>query len=103
MAYETIRLDFEGTLAILTIDRPKALNAFNLQALQETEVALRFLSHHAELRALIVTGAGEKAFVAGADISEMANLSPNDAREFAGAGHRVFHLMEALPVPTIAA
>jgi enoyl-CoA hydratase len=103
MAYETIRLDFEDTLAILTIDRPKALNAFNTQALQETELALRFLSHHAELRALIVTGAGEKAFVAGADIAEMATLTPNEAREFAGIGHRVFHLMEALPVPTIAA
>ncbi len=103
MAYETIRLELEGPLAILTIDRPKALNAFNTQALQETEVALRFLNSNADLRALIVTGAGEKAFVAGADIAEMAKLTPNEAREFAGVGHRVFHLMEALAIPTIAA
>ncbi|HVE81899.1 MAG TPA: enoyl-CoA hydratase-related protein [Myxococcales bacterium] len=103
MAYETIRLELEGQLAILTIDRPKALNAFNHQALGETEVALRFINSHADLRALIVTGGGDKAFVAGADIAEMAHLTPNEAREFAGAGHRVFHLMEALAIPTIAA
>jgi enoyl-CoA hydratase len=103
MAYETIRLEFEEALAILTIDRPKALNAFNTKALQEVELALRFLSHNSQLRALIVTGAGEKAFVAGADIAEMVNFTPNEAREFAGVGHRVFHLMESLSIPTIAA
>ncbi|MDQ3263051.1 MAG: enoyl-CoA hydratase-related protein [Myxococcota bacterium] len=103
MAYENIRLEFEDSLAILTIDRPKALNAFNTKALQETELALRFLAHNSQLRALIVTGAGEKAFVAGADITEMAELTPNEAREFAGVGHRVFQLMESLSIPTIAA
>jgi enoyl-CoA hydratase len=103
MAYETIRLDFEDSLAILTIDRPKALNAFNTKALQEVELALRFLAHNAQLRALIVTGGGEKAFVAGADIAEMAQFTPTEAREFAGVGHRVFHLMESLSIPTIAA
>src|SRR5437868_4950423 len=103
MAYENIRLEFEGEIALLTIDRPKALNAFNTKALQETELALRFLAHNSQLRVLIVTGAGEKAFVAGADISEMVSLTPNEAREFAGVGHRVFSLMESLNVPTIAA
>jgi enoyl-CoA hydratase len=103
MAYETIRLEFEDSLAILTIDRPKALNAFNTKALQEVELALRFLAHNAQLRALIVTGGGEKAFVAGADIAEMAEFTPTQAREFTGIGHRVFHLMESLSIPTIAA
>lgn len=103
MAYETIRLDFEGPLAMLTIDRPTAMNAFNTKALQEIEVALRFLSHDTDLRALIVTGAGDRAFVAGADIAEMANFTPKEARSFAGVGHRVFHLMESLNIPTIAA
>jgi enoyl-CoA hydratase len=103
MAYENIRLEFEDALAILTIDRPKALNAFNTKALQETELALRFLAHNSQLRALIVTGGGEKAFVAGADIAEMAEFTPARAREFAGIGHRVFHLMESLNIPTIAA
>ena len=103
MAYENIRLEFEGEIAILTIDRPKALNAFNTKALQETELALRFLAHNTQLRALIVTGGGEKAFVAGADIAEMANFTPAEARDFAGVGHRVFHQMETLSIPTIAA
>ncbi len=103
MAYENIRLEFEDALAILTVDRPKALNAFTTQALQEVELALRFLAHNSQLRALIVTGGGEKAFVAGADIAEMVNFTPTEAREFAGIGHRVFHLMESLSIPTIAA
>jgi enoyl-CoA hydratase len=102
MAYENIRLDFEDALAILTIDRPKALNALTSQTLQEMELALRSLGNHSQLRALIVTGAGEKAFVAGADIAEMVDFSPAQAREFAGLGHRVFHSMESLSVPTIA-
>lgn len=103
MAYENIRLEFEESLAVLTIDRPKALNAFNSKTLQELELALRFLAHNSQLRALLVTGAGEKAFVAGADIAEMAAFTPAQAREFAGMGHRVFHYMESLNIPTIAA
>jgi enoyl-CoA hydratase len=103
VAYENIRLEFEDALAILTIDRPKALNAFNTRALQEVDQALRFLAHNSQLRALIVTGGGEKAFVAGADIGEMAEFTPQQAREFAGVGHRVYHMMESLSIPTIAA
>ncbi|MBI3183192.1 MAG: enoyl-CoA hydratase/isomerase family protein [Myxococcales bacterium] len=103
MGYETIRLEYEEQLAILTIDRPKALNAFNAKALQEVELALRVVHHNAQLRALIVTGSGEKAFVAGADIAEMVEMTPTQAREFAGIGHRVFHMMETLSIPTIAA
>jgi enoyl-CoA hydratase len=103
MAYENIRIDFEDALAILTIDRPKALNALNTRTLEELELALRSLARNSQLRALVVTGAGEKAFVAGADIAEMAAFTPAQAREFAGMGHRVFHGMEALSLPTIAA
>jgi enoyl-CoA hydratase len=103
MAYENIRLDFEDALAILTIDRPKALNALNTRTLQELALALGSLAHNSHLRALVVTGAGEKAFVAGADIAEMASFTPAQAREFAGMGHRVFHAVEALSLPTIAA
>jgi enoyl-CoA hydratase len=103
MPYENVRLDHEGPIATLTIDRPKALNALNTKALQEIEEALRALDGNPTLRALIVTGGGEKAFVAGADIAEMANYTPSQAREFSALGHRVFHRMEALNVPTIAA
>ncbi|MHB8874073.1 MAG: enoyl-CoA hydratase-related protein [Myxococcaceae bacterium] len=103
MAYENLRLDFEGALATLTIDRPKALNALTTAALRELESALREVSKSAQVRALIVTGGGEKAFVAGADITEMAGYSTVEAREFAGLGHRVLSMIEGLSVPTIAA
>ena len=103
MAYENIRLETQDALAILTIDRPKALNALNNQTLLEIEAALRAVASDAQLRALILTGAGEKAFVAGADIAEMAAYTPSQARDFSGLGHRVFHAVEALSVPTIAA
>jgi enoyl-CoA hydratase len=101
MAYENIRLETEDALAILTIDRPKALNALNNKTLQELESALNTLPTTA--RALIITGGGDKAFVAGADIAEMASISAAQAREFAALGHRVFHTLEQLPIPTIAA
>ena len=101
MAYENIRLETEDAIAILTIDRPKALNALNTKTLQELESALNSLPPTA--RALIITGSGDKAFVAGADISEMASISAAQAREFAALGHRTFHTLEQLPIPTIAA
>lgn len=103
MAYENIRLDLQGDQAILKIDRPKALNALNAATLGELEAALREVSQDARVRTLIVTGGGEKAFVAGADIAEMATMTAAQARQFAGLGHRIFHLVESLSVPTIAA
>ncbi|QRK06547.1 enoyl-CoA hydratase/isomerase family protein [Archangium violaceum] len=101
MAYENIRLETEDAIAILTIDRPKALNALNSKTLQEIESALNALPP--TTRALIVTGGGDKAFVAGADIAEMVSITAAQAREFAALGHRVFHTLEQLPIPTIAA
>ncbi|MFP2958090.1 enoyl-CoA hydratase-related protein [Myxococcus sp. 1LA] len=101
MAYENIRLEQEGAIATLFIDRPKALNALNTKTLQELEAALKSLP--ANVRVLIVTGGGEKAFVAGADIAEMAALTDAQAQEFGALGHRVMAALEALPIPTIAA
>ncbi|MFZ5471785.1 MAG: enoyl-CoA hydratase-related protein [Myxococcota bacterium] len=103
MGLEFVKLEMEGAIATLTIDRPKALNALNSQTLREVEQALKEASSDAKLRALIVTGAGEKAFVAGADISEMAGYSPAQALEFSATGHRVLGALEALSIPTIAA
>ena len=103
MSYETIKLSFEGAIATLTIDRPKALNALNSQALTELSHAIHDLFDRKDVRALILTGGGEKAFVAGADIAEMAQLTQEQARTFAETGHRVMSLLEALPFPTIAA
>ncbi len=101
MAYENIRLDVDGALAVLTIDRPKALNALNSKTIGELEDALNTLG--SGVRALILTGGGEKAFVAGADISEMAQLTDAQAREFAAAGHRTLLKLEELGIPTLAA
>jgi len=103
MPYDNIRLDIQGGVATLTIERPKALNALNRSTLSELDAALRELAQNEEVRALIITGAGEKAFVAGADISEMAALTTAQARRFAALGHRVMHMIEALSVPSIAA
>ena len=103
MAFETIRLEVEGSVATLTVDRPKALNALNAKALDELLTAILQVHQQPGVRALIVTGAGEKAFVAGADIAEMANYSAEQALVFSHAGHKVMGALEALPFPTIAA
>ena len=100
MAYQNIYVDREGPLAIITVNRPKSLNALNSQTLRELTQAVR---DNADQRALILTGAGDKAFVAGADISEMAPMTPWSAREFSELGHVVTALLEDIPCATIAA
>jgi enoyl-CoA hydratase len=101
MAFDNIRIESEGGITTLFVDRPKALNALNSATFREIERALAELP--GGTRALIVTGGGEKAFVAGADIAEMAALPAHQAREFSALGHRIMAQLEALPVPTIAA
>lgn len=100
---EFVRLEIDGAVAVLTIDRPKALNALNQQVLKELEAAITQVSHNVALRALIITGGGEKAFVAGADIAEMQTYTTAQALMFAMQGHRVLGALEALHFPTIAA
>ncbi|MBU8894725.1 enoyl-CoA hydratase/isomerase family protein [Corallococcus sp. H22C18031201] len=101
MAYENIRLEKDGGIAVLTIDRPKALNALNSKTFHEMDAALKTLGD--DTRALIVTGGGDKAFVAGADIAEMVTITAAQAREFSALGHHVFQTLESLPIVTIAA
>lgn len=104
MDFQNIRLEVDGDVAVLTIAREKQLNALNAATLREMEAALSPLSAPGgAARALIVTGAGEKAFVAGADIGEMASMTPAQAREFSALGHRVLGMLEGLPLPTLAA
>jgi enoyl-CoA hydratase len=98
-----VRLETEGPTATLIIDRPKALNALNAQTLGELEETLARCAADPALRCLIITGAGEKAFVAGADIAEMASYSTTQALAFAQKGHRALAALESLSIPTIAA
>src|SRR5438128_1636065 len=85
MAYQNIQVSREGPIATITVNRPKALNALNSATLRELLQAVREAAESS--RALILTGAGDKAFVAGADISEMAPMTPWSAREFSELGH----------------
>lgn len=105
MNYENLLVERDGYVVTISINRPKALNALNTQTLRELKACLTDL-HQEQLdrtRVVILTGAGEKAFVAGADIAEMANLSVEEGRAFSALGHRVFDLIGAVPFPVIAA
>ena len=88
-----IKYEEEGTTAILTINRPKALNALNSQVLDELEKTLESIDTN-KIRALIITGAGEKSFVAGADIAEMSTLTKKEGMEFSKKGNDVFRKIE---------
>lgn len=101
MEYETLHLEQKDSTAYLTITRPKALNALNSKLLEELEHCLKSLETQ-KLRALIIKGAGDKAFVAGADIKEMSLLNAQQAEDFARRGQKVFSLLESLPYPVIA-
>ncbi|MGM0403000.1 MAG: enoyl-CoA hydratase/isomerase family protein [Thermodesulfobacteriota bacterium] len=103
MSYETILYEQAGDIATITINRPKSLNALNSQVLQELRRALEEIAENQDIRVLILTGAGEKAFVAGADIGELSTLNPLQARYFAKNGHAVMNKLQELPVPVIAA
>lgn len=89
-------------VARLTLNRPKALNALNSELLGELERVLDELSTRDDLRAVLITGAGDKAFVAGADIAEMRDKSPDEARVFATQALATFKRLERLPVPVVA-
>lgn len=97
-----IRFEKQGDIAIITVDREKALNALNKQALQEI-IAAADMVNPDEVRCVIITGAGKKAFVAGADIREMKDISQEEGRELAILGNACMRAVETIPVPTIAA
>ncbi len=104
VAMELKNLTFEkGPIATLTVNRPDALNALNRRVLEEIAQVLRDVRHDVSTRVLIVTGAGDRAFVAGADIAAMAEMSAVDGLEFSRLGHRVMQTIEDLPIPVIAA
>jgi enoyl-CoA hydratase len=106
--YETITLTQQGAAAILTIDRPKALNALNPTVVAELSRAIEAIGKAIDAgdwstRGLVITGGGDKAFVAGADIASMADMTPEQAMHFASSGHAVGDMLANLQVPVIAA
>lgn len=104
MSYENIIVNKEGKTAVITINRPESLNALNAKVLKELNTVLGELEADHEVRAIIVTGSGEKSFVAGADIKEFSNFNQNEAEELARNGqNNVFNKIENLSKPVIAA
>ncbi len=99
---EFIKYEVEGAVGVITIDRPKALNALNSAVLAELDAALDAVDL-AAVRCLILTGAGEKSCVAGADIGEMSTLTKAEGEAFGKKGNDVFRKLETLPIPVIAA
>ena len=99
---EFINYEVEGQIGIITINRPKALNALNSTVLDELDKTLDAVDLEA-VRCLILTGAGEKSFVAGADIGEMSTLTQSEGEAFGKKGNDVFRKLETFPLPVIAA
>lgn len=103
MAFDNLLLEHDGPVATVTINRPQVLNALNGATLTELERAIAELAADASVRVVVLTGAGPKAFVAGADINELATQSPDGGRALALNGQRVFDAIERLGKPVIAA
>jgi len=104
MNFENILIEQKGNLAILTINRPSKLNALNKITIEELHNAFKLLNDDNDVKVIIVTGSGEKAFVAGADISEFANFSIEEGTELARKGQEIlFDFVQNLSKPVIAA
>ncbi|MBQ6973847.1 MAG: short-chain-enoyl-CoA hydratase [Oscillospiraceae bacterium] len=98
-----VLLEKKGNIAVATINRPQALNALNSDVLTDLDELVNVVSADSDIRALVITGSGAKAFVAGADIGEMSTLTPEEGEAFGKHGNDVFRRIETLPIPTIAA
>ncbi len=98
-----IRVDREDAVALVTVDRPDALNALDLATLTELRDRLRALADDDAARVIVLTGAGDRAFVAGADIKYMSELDVEEAKAWGALGHEAGSLLETMPKPTVAA
>ena len=98
-----IHVDREDAVAVVTVDRQDALNALDVATLTALRDALRALAEDTDVRAVVLTGAGERAFIAGADIKYMSALGVDEAKEWGALGHEAGRLLETMPKPTIAA
>ena len=102
MSYETVIFERDGDIGIIRFNRPKALNAINVEMVNELNGVLDEVEQDGTLRVLVLTGEGGKAFVAGADILHMVNLDSLGARRFSREGHRLLNRLESLAIPVIA-
>jgi enoyl-CoA hydratase len=103
MAYENLLFEIKDPIAYITFNRPKVLNALNRKTVEELGDALDRARDDSSVRVLILTGAGEKSFVAGADINQLAQRTPIDGKEFSLFGQEIFHRLETMGKPSIAA
>jgi len=101
--FKNLIIERQGHCGIITINRPKVLNALNVTTLEEIRSAVKALGSDTEVRGIILTGSGQKAFVAGADIDYLATLSPRDAHAFSVTGGRTLRAIETVEKPVIAA
>jgi enoyl-CoA hydratase len=101
-AFQNIKFENNNGIALLTINRPDKLNALNKRTIEEIGQAFETVYDSSEIKGVIITGAGEKAFVAGADIAELAELNEVNARKFSEQGHEVFGRIENCHKPVIA-
>ncbi|MGD0214521.1 MAG: enoyl-CoA hydratase-related protein [Terriglobales bacterium] len=102
MSYENILLEKKNSIAYVTVNRPKVLNALNMATMEELRAAFHDIKNDVDIRVATLTGAGEKAFVAGADISELAKQDAVSAKQYAHRGQNVLNLIENLGKPVIA-
>src|SRR5271167_2140581 len=93
----------KAEISTLTVNRPAALNALNVEVLDDILRVIREIHHDSSIRVLVITGAGDRAFVAGADIAAMSKMSVAEGLQFGWLGHRVMQAIEELPIPVIAA
>lgn len=98
-----IDLETRDRISIVTLNRPESLNAFDIEHLQQFISVLSTVANDATVRVLVITGAGERVFSAGADIKQMAHMTPAEGLQFGNLGHAVTRALERLPIPAIAA
>ncbi len=103
MSFENILLEVDNQIATILFNRPKALNALNNALFDELDIALDEIKGNTDIKVLVLTGAGNKAFVAGADIVELSKMNPLEGKSFSRKGQKVFSKIEDLPIPAIAA
>ena len=101
--YKTLLVEIDNSICVITVNRPDKLNALNKEVFNDLNAVIDDVYKNPEIKSAIITGAGTKAFVAGADISEFLELDPSEATELSARGHKVFDKIENSPKPIVAA